>query len=798
MRLKRIVAMIGSGPAGAKRLASAGDPAAGLRGGRLRRWGIPVAVVVAALGLLHWVVFPLPTDRLRRPSSTFVYSRDGRLLNCFTSSDRFWRKPVPLERISPNLLRSVIACEDRWFYGHPGVNPVSLISAAVDNLKAGRFVRGGSTITMQIARMMEPKPRTISNKIIEILRAVQLELTYSKKHLLEIYFNLAPYGGNIEGIGAAAYMYFDKTPDDLSIAEAALLTAVPSSPSQFRPDRDAQKCLARRNLVLRRLRDEGVITRSDYDQALTEELPRQRVAPSVTAPHFCQSIAAARPNEPEIVSTIDFTLQTTCERLALGYHGELMQKGINNLSVVVIDNRTGDLLAMVGSPDFGDIVNHGQINGALAPRSPGSALKPFVYALGFEKGIISPALRVEDLPANYAGYIPVNYDNEYHGVVSVGEALIQSLNVPAVNLTSRVGLKAFYDLLRRGGITTLNRKYDEYGLPLVLGSGEVPLLELANLYAALARGGQYLPVRSAREDATVQPSVLLTPEACYLVTGLLTELKRPDLPASWEFTADMPKVAWKTGTSYGRRDAWAVGYNPEYTVGVWAGNFSAEGSIAIVGAETAAPLMLDIFSQLCVDGDRQRFRRPKGIATRDVCAVSGRVAGDDCPERITEEYIPGVSPTEPCTIHRKILVDTRTGYQVCRWCADRKHTVERIYEDWPPRLAAWMASKGIISLIPAHNPQCRQVFAGDKPVITSPEDKAVYIFRPSVPLQYQKILFEASAAADNRKLFWFLDGQLFSTTERENRVFYEPKQGSHQLMCVDDYGRASAVSFHVQ
>jgi penicillin-binding protein 1C len=769
-----------------------------LRGRRFRRFWLYAAIAVGVVCLFNWVIFPLPKDKLQRPSSTFVYSRDGHLLNCFTSSDRFWRKPVALERISPNLVRSVIACEDRWFYYHPGFNPVSLISAAVENLRAGQFVRGGSTITMQIARMMEPKSRTIPNKIIEILRAMQLELAFSKKKLLEIYFNLAPYGGNIEGVGTAAYMYFDKSPDSLSPAEAAFLTAVPSSPSQFRPDRDPKKCLDRRNLILRYLRDDGVISPGDYDQALKEELPRQRVAASVTAPHFCQSMASVRAGASEIFSTVDFKIQATCEQLVRGYHGELVQKGIYNLSVVVQDNRTGDLLAMVGSPDFSDVANHGQINGALAPRSPGSALKPFAYALGFEKGIISPALRVEDLPANYAGYIPVNYDNEYHGVVSVSEALIQSLNVPAVNLTSRVGLKELYDLLRRGGITTLNRKYFEYGLPLVLGSGEVTLLELTNLYATLARGGDYLPVRLTKGDARPQPTRLLTPEACYLVTELLAELKRPDLPASWEFTPDMPKVAWKTGTSYGRKDAWAVGYNPQYTVGVWAGNFSAEGSIAIVGAEIAAPLMLDIFSQLCLDGDKEWFRPPKGIAQREVCAVSGRVAGDDCPERILEHYIPGVSPTEPCSVHKKLLVDNRTGYQVCRWCAPGKHTTEKIYEDWPPRLAAWLAVKGIISLIPAHNPQCKGMLAGEAPVITSPESDAVYILRPSVPLDFQKILFEASAAADNRRLFWFLDGQLLSTTLRESRLFYEPHQGKHKLMCVDDYGRSNSIMFQVQ
>ena len=735
---------------------------------------------------------------LSRPSSDFIYSRDGHLLNCFTSTDGYWRKPVRLDHISPRLIQSVIACEDRWFYYHPGFNPASLALAAVDNVKAGRFVRGGSTITMQIARMMEPKSRTIPNKIIEILRAVQLELAFSKDELLEMYFNLAPYGGNIEGVGAAAYMYFDKSPEYLSPAEAAVLTAIPASPSQFRPDRDIGKCTARRDRVLQYLRDKSILSAADYEQALKEELPVRRVTAVVAAPHFCQSLTLVESGRPDIVSTLDYKLQRTCERLARNYQGTLAQKGIYNLSVVIIDNRTGELLALVGSADFADAAHHGQVNGALAPRSPGSALKPFVYALGFDKGVISPALKVEDLPVSYAGYIPVNYDNEYHGLVSVSEALIQSLNVPAVNLAAKIHLEEVYDLLHRGGITTLDKKYFEYGLPLILGSGEVTLLELTNLYATLARGGAYLPVTAVKSDDKPQPRRLLSQDACYLVTEILSELKRPDLPASWEFTPDIPRVAWKTGTSFGRRDAWAVGYNPDFTVGVWAGNFSAEGSISIVGAEVAAPLMFDIFNQLPSSGGKSWFSTPSGIDQRPVCAVSGRVADDDCPDRVIEPFIPGVSPVEKCTVHRKILVDTQSEYQVCRYCSAGRRTKETIIEQWPPRLAAWLSAKGLVGLVPPHNPQCRGLFAGEAPVITSPEREALYIVRPNVPAEYQKILFEASSANDSRRLYWFLDGRLYSTADGNGRVFYAPQQGSHQLMCVDDYGRSSTLTFQVQ
>ncbi len=769
--------------------------------GRSRRFRLAAGVclgVLAVLSVLNWIVFPVPHERLKRPSSTFIYSREGHLLNCFTSSDRFWRKPVTLDRVSPLLLESVLTCEDRWFYWHPGVNLISLVQAAVDNIRAGEFVRGGSTITMQIARMIEPKERTIPNKLVEMLRAVQLELSYSKDELLEAYLNLAPYGGNIEGVGAASYFYFGKEPDKLSVSEVAVLTALPNSPTRFRPDRDLNACLNHRNKVLAQLYEEGFVSRTDYEQALKEEIPVARVSQVATAPHFCQSMIAEYPNEAEIHATLDYDLQVICERLARSYQVGLSANGIHNLAVVVLDNHSGDVLAMIGSANFSDVEHHGQVNNALAPRSPGSALKPFVYALGFDKGIISPALRVEDLPVNYAGYVPVNYDEKYHGVVSISEALIQSLNVPAVNLTAKVGLKDLCNVLRAGGVTTLTRQPAEYGLPLILGSGEVNLVELSGMYAGLACGGRSVSVKCTLQESDSRSTRLFSEESAYLVTEILAELKRPDLPSSWEFTVGRPKVAWKTGTSYGRKDAWAIGYDPDYTVGVWAGNSNAEGSIAIVGAEIAAPLMFDVFGAIR-EGDESRwFQPPAGIDERAVCAVSGQVAGDACPDRIGEHFIVGVSPAATCTVHQTILVDSRTGCSVCRYCAVPERTKETTVETWPPRLASWLAEQGIVRRQPPHNPLCRGALAGEGPVIVSPERDAVYTLRSSVPDQYEQILFRASLPLDSRRAHWFIDGQLFATASSDSGVFFLPKQGQHRVLCVDSYGRSASVDFVVK
>jgi len=763
---------------------------------------VPVLIILILFGsilLIDRVVYPLPTGRLKPDHAHFIYSREGHLLNCFASRDHFWRKPVSLEKISPKLVRTVLASEDRWFYYHPGFNPISLVTAAIDNIKAGKVVRGGSTITMQIARMMEPKERTVGSKIIELARAVQLECHYTKNELLEIYFNLIPYGGNIEGVGAASFFYFNKSPDNLTLSEAAILTAIPASPNMFRPDLNPDKCRARRDRILKTLQQKNIIGTAELETALSEEIPGSRTDRPFVAPHFCQDIINSDPSETVHHSTIDFELQIKCEKLAENYNRTLKDKGINNLSLVVIDNWSGDILAMVGSPDFSDTRHNGQINGAMALRSPGSALKPFAYGLGFESGTITPMSCLDDIPVNYSGYSPDNYDEKFHGIVSVSDALINSYNVPAVNITARIGLQQFYQLLQNGGLTSLNKNYYDFGLPLVLGACEISLVELSNLYATLGREGYYLPTRVTLDKKKADGKRILSEETCFLLSDILSNLKRPNLNASWEFTADQPTVAWKTGTSYGRKDAWAIGYNPSLTIGVWTGNFSGEGSAYLVGAETSAPLMLDLFHELTKNSGPEWFDIPPGIGTRDVCISSGMPAGPDCPGTRKDYYIKQVSSVATCNIHKAILVDHDHRYMLCPACRYTAEAIDTlVIERWPARLSRWLLNRGQVTSLPPHNPDCLGLLADDVPVIISPENNAVYELRKNAPLEYQKIVFRASAALASESIHWFLDDRLYATTKTGSEVLYIPEAGYHNLRCVDDYGRSSRINFEIK
>ncbi|HEX2953703.1 MAG TPA: penicillin-binding protein 1C, partial [Bacillota bacterium] len=560
-----------------------------------------LAILGASLGALlllkavAWLV-PLPREALWRPSSTLVFDRRGQLLEAYLSEDDMWRIQTPLSKVSPNLQRVLLGFEDRWFYLHQGVNPLALGRAIMQNMRAGHVVSGGSTITMQIARMMEPKRRTVLGKIWEMLRATQLELRYSKRQLLEIYFNIAPYGGNIEGVAAASWLYFGKEPSQLSLGEAAMLVALPNAPS-CRPDVNPVKTKEARNRVLLRLLKRGVIAKNEYREALREEIPGGRQRLPQDAPHFCRELQMNYPGKARLYSTLDGHIQSVAEALLRMHLDMLQSEGITNGAIVVLDNRSHEVLAMVGSGDFADRWHDGQVNGALAPRSPGSALKPFIYALAIERGLITSGHYMEDVPTDFSGYAPENYDRSFSGIVSARTALERSLNLPAVALEEALGDQDLYFLLQQAGVSSL-RSRDHYGLSIAIGGCEINLLDLTALYSALACRGEYIAPRLLREESEEASTTLCDPGTAYIITDILTGLRRPDLPTCWEFT-NLPQVAWKTGTSYGHRDAWSVGYNPRYTVGVWLGNFSGEGARNLVGAEVAGPILFELMNNLC-------------------------------------------------------------------------------------------------------------------------------------------------------------------------------------------------------
>ncbi len=748
-----------------------------------------------ALLIFAWIV-PLPEAALWRPSSTLVFDRDGGLLHAFISSDDMWRIQTPLSRISPYLQKSLITFEDRWFYLHPGINPLALVRAAKQNHISGKIISGGSTITMQIARMMEPKKRTFTNKILEALRAFQLELRYSKCQLLEIYFNIAPYGGNIEGIAAAAWLYFGKEPSELSLSEAAVLTVIPNSPNANRPDLHPEQAIQGRNLVLKQLLKQRHISIQEYREATMETINFGRRDFPTIAPHFCRDLMLNN-GQSRLYTTLNRRYQQMAEDLLRIHLDRLQAEGITNGAIVVINNQTHEILTMVGSGDFYDDFNNGQVNGATAPRSPGSALKPFIYALAIERGIISPAHYLEDVPTDFSGYAPENYDRSFNGMISARAALERSLNLPAVSLEQSLGDKGLYWLMHEANVSSL-RSRRHYGLSIAIGGCEISLVDLSMLYSCFATEGQLIRPRSLKNERESASIELFDPGTVYIVTDILTGLRRPDLPSCWEFSS-LPKVAWKTGTSYGHRDAWSIGYNPRYTIGVWLGNFNGKGARNLVGAEVATPILFELMNSICRNQQIPWFSQPPSVETREVCALSGHLPSQHCSTLIREYYLPDRSPDKTCECHYAVQIDVATGFRLPPdHGGDRKSKI-KTYVQYPAKVGTWMDSCGFkIERLPELLPEWQGLLPGTPPIIRSPSLDCEYRLREGIPLQFQKICCEASVGSDVQKIFWFIDGRLLGVVKPGERCFYTPEIGKHKLVCQDNLGRFAEVNLVIE
>ena len=886
-------------------------------------WLFPFLLIVVLFMLANWC-FPLPKSRLHPPVSQIVLDRNGEWLRAFLADDGMWRIAVSFHQSSavskegavvesdtqlPQVRESrepraeshflhqaILTSEDRWFYYHYGINPVSIATAFYDNLKAGEVVRGGSTITMQLARLMEPKARTIPNKLIEMFRALQLEHTYSKSEILTFYFNMLPYGGNIVGTAAASRFYLNKPQHALSLGEAALLAVIPNAPERLRPDRFPENARKAREKVLNRLLARQQISEQQWQEAVQEPIPHKRHPLPFKAPHLSRMLVKQAKSLPStralleasedelmvktngrIYTTIDAKVQETAARILREYldaERKPSLRGSHSTStgaIIVMDTQNRHVLAMVGSHDFFDRSALGQINGTLAPRSPGSALKPFVYALAMEEGLITPETLLFDVPVTYAGYEPVNYDGKYNGYVTARQALARSLNVPAVNLNARLKNIPLHAFLKQAGISTL-APAQKYGLSMVLGGCEVNLLELTTLYAGLANMGEFGPYQLTKsrqlKDGLVgqAPSLtdnrrlktenhskrLLRKETSFIITEMLTNSQLPTNtvrnPEAFERTVNLPKIAWKTGTSYGHRDAWCIGYSPKLTIGVWLGNFDGKGAPMLSGTDAATPILFALFTALTGQDTHRWFTKPEQLKTRQVCALSGAPVSSHCPTHKEDMYIPGISSVAVCTIHKRIYVDEATGYSLCSHCrnlptADRSsnygnlgtaplhsavvsgevrpapgaqrvltssdtlvkrsgtrtrvHSL-KIFEEWPADAATWLAENGFaVSVLPEHNPLCTGTIAGNAPVILSPAENTIYYIREGIPLENQKIRLTASASSRTQDLFWFLDGELIFQGSAGEQYWLTPARGKHVLTCVDAEGRSATRPLHI-
>jgi len=703
--------------------------------------------------------------------------------------------------IPEKLILSVINFEDRYFYYHPGINPVSLVRALVSNVISGKIKSGASTLSMQVVRIALKKKRTFISKFIEIFQALKLEIKYSKEEILRMYFENAPYGGNIIGIGAASLKYFGKKPLKLTWNEAAVLAVLPNAPGLISPLLNRDALIRKKNKLLKRLFDRGIISDDILKQSSAENIPEHLFAIPSVAPHFSEYMK----NIPgykgkEIRSTIDREQQERVEHLLKEHLKYLSSFGIRNGAVVVAETVSGKIRVYCGSQDFFDFSESGQVDGARAPRSSGSILKPFLYALAIDEGAILERTILKDIPSYFGSFSPSNASMKFSGVVTVKEALIRSLNVPAVRLLNYYGLNKFYLFLQKSGLTTLIRDPDDYGLTLILGGAETKLIELVRLYRGLGNSGKFLPLQfeavSQERKGTFD---LISPEAAYLTLSMMRELKRPGAEYYWEQYQSKNPIAWKTGTSYGQRDAWAVGVSPEWVIGVWTGNFRGEGNPELAGYSCAAPLMFDIFNYLPKKRSEKWFSRD-GLSFRkvDLCSRTGFLAGEDCEDVITVNSPSGAGVVPLCPYHRSIYVSLDERNSVCSLCWEdgMYKKIKRIV--YPPDVSQFLRERGdIVDIIPPHTKGCASG-AGRNPIqILYPVKNARILIPVDFRKRIQNITFRAAHKFSGKEMFWYIDKVYKGTSKIKHKMVIILDPGWHTLEVVDSDGYIRRRRFYI-
>ncbi|MDZ4745584.1 MAG: penicillin-binding protein 1C [bacterium] len=772
--------------------------------------------VLAVIGvLLLFVAYDwLVPFRVQISYAQIVEDQDAQPLTAFLSSDDRWRFRTELDDISPRFRDAILYKEDRWFRWHLGVNPIAVVRAMWNNIVSGRRTSGASTISMQVARLLSPSERTVSNKFMDMIHAVQLELHYSKDEILRMYLSLVPYGGNIEGVKAASVMYFNKSPLQLSLAEIAALMVIPNRPTSLRLGEDNPRVVDARNKWLRRMERDGLANKVDLDNALAEPFQPRRIATPRMAWHLAVRMRKSNQTDPIIRTTVQRSMQERVESLTLNHTRRLASWGIYNAAVIVVDNRTNNVVAYVGSGNPDDTEHAGQVDGVSAIRSPGSTLKPLLYGMAFDRGIVTPKTMLQDVPINFDGYTPQNYDKHFHGLVSMEQTLAQSLNVPAVSMLSRVGVVDFVDVLMRARMNAIGARRKDLGLSLVLGGCGVRLDELTGLYAAFANDGIYRPLRwitdqqnsndHSSNEQNPSPSArgsadttrVISASAAWVVTETLLQLTRPDLPSNVALGTRIPRVAWKTGTSYGRRDAWSIGYNGNYTIGVWVGNFNGVGAQHLSGSEAATPLLFDVFNAIDRSGERVWHQRPKEIDFRLVCSVTGSVPSDSCTDQIIDDFLPGISNSTPCNHVQEMFVsaDSKTSY--CVACLPDRGYKRATFLNLPaPVLALYRNEHLTVKTPPPHSQRCTRIESDGQIAITAPTANKEYILEQNGESRLQ---LRCQASADATSVYWYVNDIFLTAAPPDGAVFFEPEGGNTDITVMDDRGRKSAISVVVK
>lgn len=747
-------------------------------------------------------IFCLPRQLFHVPYSTVVTDRNGELLGARIASDGQWRFP-PRNTTPEKIKQCLITFEDRHFYHHWGVNPVSTGRAAYQNLKNKRIVSGGSTLTMQTIRMARNKSRTFGEKFIEMILATRLEFRASKEKILSMYVSHAPFGGNVVGLDAAAWRYFGHSAEELSWAEAAMLAVLPNAPAMIHLSKSRQSLLNKRNRLLKQLYGRKIIDSSTYELAISEPLPDEPHPLPQIAPHLVSRFYQER-NGKYSVSTIDRGIQTQIENAAERWSNEFNRSDIRNLAILVIDIQTNQVVAYCGNVNFKRKQSGNQVDVIQAPRSTGSILKPFLYYAMLQEGSLLPHTLLPDIPININGFTPQNFSLQFEGAVPASEALARSLNIPAVTMLQKYGAPKFHTFLRQIGLKTINRPASHYGLSLILGGAEATLWDVTNTYAYMGRSLLQLPqtecslLLSDSENSEAVTSAKTTdifqPGAVWQTFNALTEVNRPE-EIDWKSIPSMHPIAWKTGTSHGFRDAWAVGVTPHYAIGVWVGNATGEGKPGLVGARTAGPVLFDIFSLL---PPTQWFKRPGNVFVKtEVCRKSGHLKGRFCEETDTLLILPAGLKTEACPYHHLITLSADETHRIYENCANLEPTIQKSWFTLPP-VWEWYYRQHHpeYSPLPPFKPGCGEDALQPMQFIYPPMNARIVLPKQ---MDGSPGYMTAELAHGNpaTTIFWHLDNTYLTQTQDFHKISLQPTPGKHSLTAVDSAGNTVTTTFYI-
>jgi penicillin-binding protein 1C len=770
-------------------------------------------IILIAAGAVIAPVLLSPLPGFRAPLSTVVEARDGSLLGARIADDGQWRFP-PSDSVPYRFEKALLAFEDNYFYYHPGVNPVAMGRALFQNIKAGRVVSGGSTITMQVARLSRGNnERTYLGKVIEMLSAVKLEIFRSKNEILKMYVSNAPFGGNTIGLDAATWRYSGSSPYNLSWAEAAAYAVLPNSPSLVFPGKNQVRLKEKRDAVLKKLLEKKVIDTLTWTLSVEEPLPGEPKPLPSLAPHLTSKFFREMKGK-RIRTTIDPLLQERVTEIINAHQAVLENNFIFNSACIVVGVEKGDVLAYVGNATLPETAKHsGDVDVIAAPRSTGSILKPLLYAAMQNSGDILPNTLIPDIPTHFSGFTPKNFDQTFSGAVTASNALAQSLNIPAIKLLQKFTSEKFLDLLKRTGFTSFDKPSGHYGLSVILGGGEATLWELTGVYASLSRvEGRFArtkkyrlsdyhppflnkpPVQEAND--TVPSNMPLSAASIWLTYNALKTVNRPESETGWQYFSSSGDLAWKTGTSFGFRDGWAIGTTPEYVIGVWTGNADGEGRPGLTGTGSAAPVLFDIYNYM---GNSASFTMPREEMTViKVCRESGYRAGPDCPE--TEEIWTGLAGLRSgaCPYHKTVHLNRSRTLRVTDICVKPDEILNEKWFVLPPAMEYYYRQRHPeYKVLPPTAPGCTD----DKTIQVMEfiyPTWGVKIFIPRDQTgELTRVVPEIAHRIPTKKIFWHLDNRYLTTTRYIHQIELMAGPGQHMLTAVDEDGNTIRCQFTV-